>query len=425
MVSHVLEEMKEEQGDLFDIKHINLAELERRTGITRARLRKMKENGFSSVTTSKRSVSTVLTGYTESVNEYLKANISNSVVIFERITAMGYRGSLTSVKRYIKDHKDLLPPARQAVMPQGNRGRRYQTESGESYQMDWGFLNVSTPCGSTYRTACFAMICHHCGMCYVEFFPDAKQEHLFIGMIHAFQYMGIPKYVLTDNMKSVVIRRDTFGNPIWQKDYEVFMKTVGFQTKLCKPRHPFTKGKVERLVRYVKDNFAAGRTFGNITDLNIETLNWCEQVNRRYRKEVEGIPAELHNSSCMTTAQPLIMGIEIQKYLCPLRAISFDGFINYEGRRFGVPYSYHKKMCRVKRSMFDLYIYSDDLNEELAVHNVTWSKKDSYCMYQYDDTQPEELPSAPVKTEMRQTEEKNPSSAFDKFNFAKAVNWDD
>ena len=67
------------------------------------------------------------------------------------------------------------------------------------------------------------MICHCCGQRYIEFFPNAKQENLFIGMIHAFLYMGIPEYVLTDNMKSVVIRRDEQGHPIWQKDYELFM----------------------------------------------------------------------------------------------------------------------------------------------------------------------------------------------------------
>ena len=72
--------------------------------------------------------------------------------------------------------------------------------------------------GSEYNAACFAMICHHCGQRYVEFFPNAKQENLFIGMIHAFRYMGVPQYVLTDNMKSVVIRRDLDGNPIWQQD---------------------------------------------------------------------------------------------------------------------------------------------------------------------------------------------------------------
>ncbi len=71
-------------------------------------------------------------------------------------------------------------------------------------------------------------------------------------MIHAFIYMGIPHYVLTDNMKSVVIKRDFDGRPIWNHDYEVFMKTIGFETRLCKPYHPFTKGKVERLIQFVK-----------------------------------------------------------------------------------------------------------------------------------------------------------------------------
>ena len=63
------------------------------------------------------------------------------------------------------------------------------------------------------------MICHHCGQRYIEFFPNARQENLFIGMIHAFQYMGVPRFVLTDNMKSVVLHRDLDGHPVWQKDY--------------------------------------------------------------------------------------------------------------------------------------------------------------------------------------------------------------
>ena len=155
----------------------------------------------------------------------------------------------------------------------------------EAYQMDWGFTNVITPYSNVpIRAACFAMICHHCGQRYIEFFPNAKQESLFIGMIHAFQYMGIPEYVLTDNMKSVVLKRDYNGLPIWQKDYENFMKAVGFKTKLCKPRHPFTKGKVERLVRFVKENFLADRIFHNLTDLNRDALAWCNEQNGVYRR---------------------------------------------------------------------------------------------------------------------------------------------
>lgn len=60
--------------------------------------------------------------------------------------------------------------------------------------MDWGFTKVVDYDGSEYNVACFAMVCHHCGQQYIEFFPNAKQENLFIGMLHAFGYMGIPKY---------------------------------------------------------------------------------------------------------------------------------------------------------------------------------------------------------------------------------------
>ncbi|MBQ9004547.1 MAG: hypothetical protein IJ087_22135, partial [Eggerthellaceae bacterium] len=45
---------------------------------------------------------------------------------------------------------------------------------------------------------------------------NARQENLFIGMVHAFMLMGVPEFVLTDNMKSVVLHRDAEGKPVWQ-----------------------------------------------------------------------------------------------------------------------------------------------------------------------------------------------------------------
>lgn len=214
----------------------------------------------------------------------IRASNHDSVFLhpaFYKLRKSGFTGGKTIVKDYISAHHYLVPAPRHAVEPQGNRGRRYSTGPGEAFQMDWGFTKVQAYDGSEYNAACFAMICHHCGQRYVEFFPNAKQENLFIGMIHAFRYMGVPQYVLTDNMKSVVIRRDLDGNPIWQKDYEQFMKTVGFQTKLCKPRHPFTKGKVERLVRFVKENFLVGRVFWNVTD-TVESRSVGERTYYKY-----------------------------------------------------------------------------------------------------------------------------------------------
>lgn len=427
IIAQVLNEMKSEQGASFSLDTINLSELSRRTGITRAKLRRIKDNGFVDKPHGlfgRKAEVTVLSGFSGILDELLRSGITNSSVCMDRLKENGYSGGLTSVKAYISSHQDLVPAKRQQVAPQGNRGRRYTTDPGEAYQMDWGFVNVQASDSKEYKVTCFAMICHYCGERYIEFFPNAKQESLFIGMLHAFAYMGIPRYVLTDNMKSVVIGRDCAGNPIWQHDYEVFMRTVGFQTKLCKPRHPFTKGKVERLIRFVKDNFIPGRIFHEITDLNYEALKWCDLQNQCYHRAVDCIPEEKHRNSCLLNAGIIAETIEIARYLCPARLISFDGFVNYEGRRFGVPYSYTGRVCRIRRDGYILHIYSDDLSKELTRHNVTWSRHDSYCEDQYVSSQPEEHPTMPVKALMTQTAVITDDS-FSRYNFDKEGIWNE
>ena len=424
ILTQTLNELKNELGENFNTQKVNLAELERRTGISRGKLRALKKNKFvvkEHGLKGKKSNNSVISGFTGIINELLKKGISNSSVCYDRIREQGYCGSKSTVKSYIHANKHLIPAKRQIVAPQGNHGRRYKTEPGESYQMDWGFVNVESYSGSSYKIACFAMICHHCGQRYIEFFPNAKQENLFIGMIHAFIYMGIPKYVLTDNMKSVVIRRDDTGKPVWQKDYEMFMNNLGFETKLCKPYHPFTKGSVERLVRFVKDNFLPGRIFNEITDLNYEAVRWCNMQNTVYHRAVDCIPDEKHSECCLKTAPLLEETIELSYYLCPERRISFDGFVTYEGRRFGVPYWYTEKVCRVKRDGYVLYIYDANMTRILTSHDVTWSRRDSSCRDQYVTVQPEEQPSSPVKVHISQISPPDYNPGFSRFNFEEGL----
>lgn len=424
IITQALNDIKRELGDSFSLEKINLADLERRTGISRGKLRKIKADGFVVLPhgrTGSRAEKTVLTGFTGIIDNLLKHGVTNSHVIFERIRENGYNGGLSSVKAYIKEHKNLVPARRQLVAPQGNRGRRYTSAPGECYQMDWGFVSVEDSHGNEYKIACFAMICHCCGQRYVEFFPNAKQENLFIGIIHAFLYMGIPAWTLTDNMKSVVVRRDEEGHPIWQKDYELFMGNLGFDTKLCKPRHPFTKGSVERLVRFVKENFLSGRVYTELTDLNYEAIRWCNAQNNVYHRAVDCIPNEKHSRECMRTASKLEDTIELAFYLCPERRISFDGFVNYEGRRFGVPYWYTEKTCRVKRDGYILYIYDADMTRILTSHDVTWSKRDSFCRDQYTSEQPEENETSPIRVHIQQLEAQPVDPGFARFNFEEGL----
>ena len=143
-------------------------------------------------------------------------------------------------------------------------------------------------------------------------------------MLHAFSALGVPATVLTDNMKSVVVRRDADGRPVWQADYAEFMGVVGFRTRLCRPRHPYTKGKVERLVRFVKGNFLAGRSFTDLDALNREAALWCAEQGGRWRRAAACVPMREHEAACSANTRPLEVTAEVERYLCPVSYTHLD-----------------------------------------------------------------------------------------------------
>ena len=171
IIAQALDEMKKTQGAAFSLEAVNLAELQRMTGISRAKLRRLKENQFETLPDKRcgrKAPKTKLTGYTDDIDALLRKDVTNSSVIFDRLLEQGYQGGLTIIKDYIRSHRYLIPPKRHVVIPRGNRGRRYASEPGECYQMDWGFVNVDDGNSNTTQIACFAMICHCCGKRYTN-----------------------------------------------------------------------------------------------------------------------------------------------------------------------------------------------------------------------------------------------------------------
>ena len=100
-------------------------------------------------------------------------------------------------------------------------------------------------------------------------------------------------------------------------------------------------------------------------------------------RAVDGGAQQIHGTVCGEQLRTLPETESVRLYLCPERRISFDGFVNYEGRRFGVPHSYPSATARVKRSGDTLHIYSADLKLLLCTHDVAWSRRDSFCEGQY------------------------------------------
>ena len=111
--------MKAFQGDSFSLERINLAELERRSGASRSRLRRLKRNGFQdlprSTKDSKHAV-TKLSSYTGLLDSLLRQGVKNSSVVLERLRQAGFEGGATIVKEYVATHKQLIPTKRQLIV---------------------------------------------------------------------------------------------------------------------------------------------------------------------------------------------------------------------------------------------------------------------------------------------------------------------
>lgn len=83
-------------------------------------------------------------------------------------------------------------------------------------------------------------------------------------------------------MKQVVIKRllkqsDSELN----KQFEDFAGFYGFKPVLCRPYRGQTKGKVERSVQFVRDNFMTGIQYSSLDNLNSQALAWCDKVNHK------------------------------------------------------------------------------------------------------------------------------------------------
>lgn len=248
IIDNALAEMAEEAGGTLGPPRANLAAFRGKTGLTRPEARTPEKKGFKVTPHGRCGMKarvTVPTGFTDTIDELLRGGVTNSSVCLDRIRERGYEGGPATVKDYIAGHRYLVPARRRsAAVPQGSRGRRSRTRPGEAYQAGWGFVNVEDWLGGACRIACLALVCRHCGTSYVEFFPNARRESPSVGMARALVPVGVPEWVSADDMRSVVIRRDSDGRPVWQADYATFMACVGLETRLCRPRHPFTKGKV-------------------------------------------------------------------------------------------------------------------------------------------------------------------------------------
>ncbi len=271
---------------------------------------------------------------------------------------MGYTGGITIIKDYVKPFR----PAKNAPAVQ-----RYETLPGKQAQMDWGITHYVDDEGSMHKTPVFVMILGYSRSKYVEFTKRCDFYSLSKCMVNAFEYYGgVPEVVLTDRMKTVIHGSEA-GQPVWNTRFGDFSADMGFVPKVCRARRPETKGKVERLVDYVKDNFMPGRKFKDLYDLNVQALAWCKKVDSKVHRSTGEIPLEALSRESLL---PLPDKAVLDRYRWETRKVTRDGFVSFDGAQYGLPWQYSGREVRVRicNGFFEAY----DGEVRIVCHKVQY-----------------------------------------------------
>jgi len=359
-----LEEITCQVNDEFG--WINISEVARRAQRDRKTVRKYLQQGFAPVAKTERKQNR--SGKLDNFKEYINYRLNNypklsGKRIFAEIQAKGYDGKLTILRDYIRSVRPSIQHERtDAVL-------RYETKSGQQAQIDWVTIGKVIIDGESRTVYAFVMVLSYSRMRYARLTLSQDTCTLIQCIQSGFEYFGgVPKELLFDNMKTVVVNR---GNSEKNRQYNLmfydFKKHYDFRIRLCKPYQPQTKGKIERLVSYFKSDFAYGRTFASLSEANTAVQKWLDQVNREehgttHKIPIDELPAELANMRDISSIPRFIVAS------VETRTVTADSYVSYLSNMYSVPMNYARKQVtlRIYDTEFDV-VYN---NKIICTHPI-------------------------------------------------------
>lgn len=103
------------------------------------------------------------------------------------------------------------------------------------------------------------------------------QEDLIEGLEAAWAFFGgVFPIVLPDNPKAMVNRADPV-DPIFNETFLEYAQARGFEIDPARVRKPKDKARVERQVRYARDDFWRGERFRSVEEARIEARRWSRE----------------------------------------------------------------------------------------------------------------------------------------------------
>ncbi|NCB24117.1 MAG: IS21 family transposase [Bacteroidia bacterium] len=240
----------------------------------------------------------------------------------------GFKGSYSSVKKYVRKKKYLLHMENGGYLPLEHALGSGQVDFGKHIyydatgQMQDGYaLTISFP---------------NSNKGYTQTFPSQNQECLLEGMKRVFEHIGgVPPRLRFDNMSTAVVQVLKGTERVLTDGFIRFMLHYRFQADFCNPAAGNEKGNVENKVGYSRRNaFVPVPSITSFDDFNQTLWDWCEQDAQRIHYKKKVLIQELWKEESNSLLQLPEYPFSVFRYAA--LTVNKSGFVTIETNKYGL-----------------------------------------------------------------------------------------
>lgn len=277
--------------------------------------------------------------------------------LYAMVRERGYRGGPDHFRHQVGHYRPR---------PQPEAFQRLKTLPGEQGQVDWGHFGSLDIGRARHKLMAFVMVLSYSRRIFLRFYLDARMANFLRGHEAAFSaWNGLPKVLLYDNLKSAVLERR--GDAIrFHPTLLDFAAHYRFEPRPVAVARGNEKGRVERAIRYVRDNFWPARRWTDLDDLNAQAGAWCDGWTMdRPCPEDRSISVR----QAFAQEQPLLLGLPDNPFPTDERvevAIGKTPYARFDRNDYSLPHTHVRKTLTVSATPGEVRIL--DGAEVIATH---------------------------------------------------------
>lgn len=261
---------------LRDVLKLSFYQIQDRTGITRKRASRV----YRGCCPERRKRVFLLDEYRSLIGEWFKEHPTlKAQQVHEWLKTRGVKMSYPTVARYTREFRKKVPKVYHPLT----------FLAGEEAQVDWCFIRHP----QLGKLSCFVFLLSYSRYLFAHVFVRSSFEFFIEGHLMAFSALGgIPYGIRYDNLASVVLKRrpEVQYNPRFLE----FSRHYNLEIRLCNPGAGNEKGRVERVIRTLRETFFNTMDkFSSLKALNHALHEWVDHKNQTVHRTTEKKPAEL------------------------------------------------------------------------------------------------------------------------------------